>query len=189
MMRRRAIISLLGVAAVAGCASPNPVLYTLASVPGTPQGGGPKVVEVRDIGLPGYLNRPQIVRSSENYQLDVRSNSWWGDPLGGMLGRVIVSELSQRLPGTSVFSDSGSINVDPDATVEINLQRMDANSAGQLVFMAQVAVKFAGSKRGPVTRTVDLQIAPGSPELIDEVAAMSQAVGQLADTIAAMLRA
>ena len=35
------------------------------------------------IGLARYLERSQIVRSSENYRLDVMSNDWWGEPLGG----------------------------------------------------------------------------------------------------------
>mgnify|MGYP006156948625 CR=1 FL=1 len=45
-------------------------------------------VEIRDIGLPGYLDRKEIVRSSEDYKLDVRANAWWGEPLGSMLGAL-----------------------------------------------------------------------------------------------------
>ena len=60
-----------------------------------------KVVQLRDIGLASYLDRREIVRSSEGYRLDVRSNDWWGQPLGGMLARALVVGLSQRLPGTT----------------------------------------------------------------------------------------
>ena len=40
---------------------------------------------LRQIGLARYLERSQIVRSSENYRLDVMANDWWGEPLGAML--------------------------------------------------------------------------------------------------------
>ena len=60
--------------------------------------GGPKVIVLQQIGLARYLERSQIVRSSENYRLDVMPNDWWGEPLGAMLSRVLIDELSQRLP-------------------------------------------------------------------------------------------
>jgi uncharacterized lipoprotein YmbA len=59
------------VAALAACASPNPVLYAIAPVPGATLTGGPKVVPPQQISLARYLERSQIVRSSENYRLDV----------------------------------------------------------------------------------------------------------------------
>ena len=37
------------------------------------------------------------------------ANAWWGEPVGAMLGRVLVIELSQRLPNSKVYSESGAI--------------------------------------------------------------------------------
>jgi hypothetical protein len=175
-------------AALASCASPNPVLYTLAPVPGTVQAGGPKVVVLREIGLARYLERSQIVRSSEGYQLEVEANNWWGEPLGAMIGRVLAEELAQRLPGTSVFGEGGAIAGEADATVEINIQRLDADRAGTVILAAQVAVTFSNPRRTPSTRSVRFTAQPPSPDLRGEVAAMSTALGQLADTVAGMLR-
>jgi uncharacterized lipoprotein YmbA len=104
-------------ALLAACSSPNPVLYTLAPIPGPTQGSPPRVIRLRTIGLARYLERPQIVRSSEDFRLDVMSNDWWGEPLGSMLGRILVAELTQRLPGSTVFLESGAISATPDATV------------------------------------------------------------------------
>ena len=58
-------------AILGACSSPNPTLYTIAPVTGTEQSHGPKVVLLQQIGLDRYLERSQIVRSSENYRLDV----------------------------------------------------------------------------------------------------------------------
>src|SRR5215469_7706213 len=83
-------------AALAACSSPNPVLYTIAPVSGAVQSGGPKVVALQQISTARFLERSQIVRSSENYRLDVMSNDWWGEPLGAMVSRVLVEELGHR---------------------------------------------------------------------------------------------
>jgi len=73
--RRSALALTLGLAA---CASPNPTLYTLAPVPGAERRGAPRVIELRAIGLARYLERSQIVRSSEDFRLDILCNDWWG---------------------------------------------------------------------------------------------------------------
>ena len=182
MLRRRLLLLLA--AAPAGCASPNPALYVLAPLPGAPQSGAPRMVELREIGLARYLERSQIVRSSEGYRLDVLSNEWWGEPLGAMLSRVLVQELTQRLPGSTVFAESGAITVDPAATVAVNIQRLDADATGAAVLIAQVEV----SGKSTATRDIHLTVPPPAPGTAGLVEAMSQAVAQLADTIAAMLR-
>jgi uncharacterized protein len=95
--------------------------------------GAPKAIEVRQIGLARYLERSQIVRSSENYRLDVMANDWWGEPLGAMLARVLVEELSQRLPQSTIYAETGAVSITPDATIELNVSRLDENTAGTLV--------------------------------------------------------
>ena len=96
----------------AACSSPDPVYYTVATRPGPVLPAGPKVIMLKDISLASYLDRREIVRSSEGYKLDVRSNDWWGQPLGGMLGNTLVIELSQRLPASNVYAEGGAISAD-----------------------------------------------------------------------------
>jgi uncharacterized lipoprotein YmbA len=149
LSRRAALVAL--VALPVACSSPNPTLYVLAPVSGTPRKGAPRTVALRAIAIPHYLERSQIVRSSEGYRMEVLSNEWWGDPLDTMISRILVQELNQRLPGSAVYADNGAISTRPDATVEINLQRLDLDSQGELLLSAQVAVdgRFShGSARG-----------------------------------------
>jgi len=181
-LSRRHALALLA-ALPAACASPNPRLYTLAAVPGEPRPHAPKLIEVRDAALPHYLERSGIVRSTENYQLDVLPNDWWGESLSSMLNRVLVQDLSQRLPNSSVFTEIGAISGTPDATVGINVQRFDANPSGMVVLDAEVAIAGhpAGDRRVHLTAPIQ---GPGTPAL---VSAMSVAVGKLADAVAGML--
>jgi uncharacterized lipoprotein YmbA len=183
MMGRRGFASLAGLGALAACTSPNPVLYTVASIPGPVQPVAPKVIRLRTLGLARYLERPQIVRSSEDFRLDVMSNDWWGEPLGAMLGRILVAELTQRLPNSTVFLDSGAISATPDVTVEINIERLDQDASGQMILAAQIAV----SGRHIDTRSVRFAVTPPNATTTGFASAVSTAFAQLADTVATMV--
>ena len=171
---------------LAGCASPDPHFYTLRTLPGPAVNRSPKVVLLRAVSLARYLDRRQIVRSSADYRLDVLANDWWGEPLGAMLSRVLVEELSQRLPVSSVYAESGAVSVDPNVTVELNVQRLDANARGDVVLAAQAALVYPDRRR-PATRSFRFVVTPPEAGLRGEVIAMSAAVGQLADGLAVML--
>ena len=188
-MKRRTLLAGLVPAglALSGCTSPEPAYFTLAPVPGTPRPGGPKLVELQRPGLAGYLDRPGIVRADSAFQLNVAANERWGEPLGDLIGRILAEDLNQRLPGSSVFTSAGSISAQPDARVELDVQRFDADATGNVVLLAQVAVS-RGRRANAATRTVRLTQRPASPATRDLVAAMSTVLGGLADTLAGMLR-
>ena len=185
-MRAVPLIASALAAALAACSSPNPVLYTIAPVSGAVQSGGPKVVALQQISVARFLERSQIVRSSENYRLDVMSNDWWGEPLSAMLARVLVEELGQRLPQSTVIGESGAVTASPDATVELNLQRLDEDASGNLILQAQASVSFKG-RAPPALRSFRFAVPPPAPGVPGEVTAISTAVGQLADGLASML--
>ena len=168
------------------CSSPDPNLYTIAPISAATQTGAPKVIALRQIGLARYLERSQIVRSSENYRLDVMSNDLWGEPLGSMLARVLVDELSQRLPQSTVYAETGALSVSPDATIELDVSRLDLNAAGLLVLQAQAAVTSKGHS-DPITRSFRFEVPSTEGSIAAEVAATSSAVGQLADGLTMML--
>jgi uncharacterized protein len=173
---------------LAACgSSPNPVLYTIAVRQGATLPAGPRIVQVRDVGLAGYLDRKEIVRSSSDYRLAVQSNDWWGEPLGPMIGRVLVVELSQRLPATNVYAEGGAISVDANATVAVNIQRVDVDQAGALVLLAQAVVDFNRPVR-TAAKTFSISRPVSSPGMAGQVAAMSDALGELADGLAQMLQ-
>jgi uncharacterized lipoprotein YmbA len=185
-MRAVPLIASALAAALAACSSPNPVLYTIAPVSGAVQSGGPKVVALQQISVARFLERSQIVRSSENYRLDVMSNDWWGEPLSAMLARVLVEELGQRLPQSTVIGESGAVTASPDATVELNLQRLDEDASGNLILQAQASVSFKG-RAPPALRSFRFAVPPPAPGVPGEVTAISTAVAQLADGLASML--
>jgi len=183
--RFAALAALVGLAA---CSSSNPRLYTIAPVDGAAQAGGPKIVLLQQIGLARYLERSQIVHSSENYRLDVMADDWWGEPLGAMLSRVLIEELSQRLPQSAVLGENGAVSYPADATIALNVQRLDQDGAGNLVLLAQAAVSFKGQP-APVLPSYRFVVASQAAGAQPEVAAISAALGRLADGLASVLLA
>jgi len=183
---RRRLLALAVPGLAAACSSPDPVLYTLKMKPGPAVPSGPRVVEVRDIGLANYLDRKSIVRSSANYKLEVMANDWWGEALAPMLSRVIVLGLAQRLPQSRVYAESGSISADASAVVGLNVQRLDLDSSGTLELVAQAAVEFSRPKR-TVAQTFHISKTPPTPTVDGQVAATSEAVAELTDGLATML--
>lgn len=173
-------------AMLAACSSVKPALYTIGTVPGAQQNTARRVIFLQQIGLQRYLERSQIVRSSENYRLEVMENDWWGEPLGAMLSRVLVSELGQRLPQSIVISEGGAVSTTPDATISLNVQRLDENASGDLILEAQASVGFK-VRGAPALQSFHFSVPPSAPGIPAEVAAISVAVGQLADGLATMV--
>lgn len=174
-------------AALAGCVSPNPVLYTLAAVPGTPQPIAARSVELRRIGIAGYLDRPEIVLEQAGFELRLAHNERWAEPTGTMIERVFTEDLVQRLPGTSVFAEEGAISTRPDLALEVDIQRLDADASGQAVLLAQLAVRHENGDRPAVAETMRLTATPTGPGTRDLVAAESTLLGELADRVAQRL--
>jgi uncharacterized lipoprotein YmbA len=172
---------------LAACSSPNPELYTLAAVPGTAAFIPAHSVELRRIGLAGYLDRPEIVRSSAAYRLRLSDNERWGEPLGGMLDRVFSEDLVERLPDAAVFTEAGAISTAPDLVLEVDVQRFDTDANGALVLLAEVAVRRGDARHPAEARTFRLTATPASPAARDHVAAMSRALADLADQVVTML--
>ena len=184
--RREMLAGLLLVAPVAGCASSEPAYFTLAPRPGTALSGGPRTVELRRPGLAGYLDRPEIVRAGGPYQLRLASGERWGEPLGDLIGRIMAENLTTRLQGTTVYTSTGSISSDADASVELDVQRFDLDPSGEVVLLAQVAARRSGQRSA--TRSVRITERPDGTSTAQMVAAMSTALGRLADAVAGMIR-
>jgi uncharacterized lipoprotein YmbA len=192
-INRRRLMSLappalaLPLLAAACSSSPDPVLYTIPVKPGPVLQGGPKIIQLRDIGLASYLDRREIVRVSEGNKLGLTNNQWWGESLGTMLGRVIAIGLSERLPACTIYNEGGAISADPNAVAAVNLQRLDLDESGNLQLLAQAAVEFNRPKRS-AARTFRIVKPVATKDAAGQVAAIADAVAELTDGLAVLLQ-
>ncbi len=182
-MSRPTIAVLLG-ALLAGCASPDPTYYALQSVPGAALPGASATIEVRRPGLAGYLDRSDVVLKNAGYILSVNGQLRWAEPLGDMIGRVLTQDLSQRLPGASVFAQSGAISADPNLRVEVDIQTFEADASGAVVLNAEVAVERGITRQPLSTRHLSITAQPSGPGAANLAASMSGLLGGLADQVA-----
>jgi uncharacterized protein len=181
-MRRRPLLLLP--ALLAACASPPVNMYTLAEVPGAEVPTARHAIQLRRVGLPGSLDRSEIVRAAVNYQLQMNDRDRWGGSLGAMIGLVLSEDLAQRLPQTTVFTETGAVSTDADIILEIDIARFDGDASGTMVLLVQVGIRHNGTRAPPTVRTLRLTQLLSGPTTADQVATMSALLGQLADAIA-----
>jgi len=169
----------------AGCAgSPDPVFYTLSSQPGRILPNPTLRVEVRRTGLPGYLDRPHIVRRASAERLDLAADERWGAPLDLMVTATLADDLAERLPNSVVFSESGSISTTADVRVEVEITRFELGADGSVELQAGSAVRWNSAADAVRLKRHAFNLRPSGKSTADLVASMSRALARLADAIA-----
>jgi uncharacterized protein len=201
--RRRILAAIALVPILARCQnSPSSRLYTLAARPAQdPAGKVSRTIVVQRVEIAKYLDRPEIVRYGSPYELTLSEFDRWGEGLGDMATRILVEDLAERLPHSQVYAASGSLtSPGADETLEVNITKFEPDAAGTVVLAAQWTIhRKAGRDR---LRTQQFRVpvveanatkdgatggAPSGSTTLDptsQVAAMSDALGQLATEIA-----
>lgn len=183
----RAALALALATLLGACAhSPDPTLFALSARPGQAMSSRPLKVELRRASLPGYLDRPQIVRRATAERLELGGDERWGAPLDEMVGATLAEDLAQRLPSCVVFSDSSAISVAPDVRVEVQIFRFERRADGVVTLSAEVAV-HSGAADAPSIQRFSLSQKPSSAQTSELVESLSHLLGQLADGIAPLI--
>jgi uncharacterized lipoprotein YmbA len=183
------VLGRLGLAlALAGCAgSPDPVFYALSSRQGAVQASQPLKIELRRPSLPGYLDRPHIVRRVTGERLELAADERWGAPLEAMVGGTLADDLAERLPSCIVFTEAGAVSSPADVRVEIEVSRFELTDDGSVKLLAEVAVHWTTPDGVRVERQA-LSAHPSSRSTADLVRSMSELLGLLSDAIASSIR-
>jgi uncharacterized lipoprotein YmbA len=169
-----------------GCASsPEPQFYTLVATPGRTLASGPLHIQLRRPGLPGYLDRTQIVRQEQPGQLELSGAERWGAPLEDMVGSILAQNLAERLPSARVFTESSGISSPYDAQIEVDIQRFELTGAGAVELVAQVAVHWPQALAAERLDRYAFSRSPRADSTPQLVAAMSGLLAELASSIAA----
>jgi uncharacterized protein len=183
------LITLLALSlALAGCAgSPDPVFYALSPREGTVLASQPLKIEVRRPGLPGYLDRPHIVRRVTPERLELAADERWGAPLEAMVGGTLADNLAERLPSCMVYTEAGAVASPADVQVEVEVSRFELTADGSVKLLAEVAVHWTTPDGTRIERHA-LSARPSSRSTADLVRSMSGLLGLLSDTIAAIIQ-
>ncbi|HVM80032.1 MAG TPA: PqiC family protein [Stellaceae bacterium] len=185
--RRVVLATFLALPGLTACgSSPAPRLFTLAPQPSAATSPLAQTISVKRVGIPKYLDRLQIVRYRDQYELTSSEFMLWGEGLTDMITRVLVANLSARLPRSQVYAASGSLTgPSADITIEIDIDKFDPDPNGTIVLAAQWIAHRRG--KNDQIHSERIEVAPASNDTPGQVAAMSEALGQLSGKIASGL--
>jgi uncharacterized lipoprotein YmbA len=181
--KRNSLAICIIVPLLASCASQNAKIYTLISLGGDIRSSSrPVTMSVAAVGLPKYLDRPQIVRRSSTVELGVAEFERWGEPLGFMVQRVLAEDLTRNLPPGSVVTTSRTLTGEETSSVEVDFSRFDEDADGTIVLEAQWRLRRNGR---PISSPQLVRISKITSDRAASatVKAMSEAIAELAAQI------
>lgn len=185
-MRWLVLAVLLGLAA---CGSSPPThYYSLVPVP--PAGGGHDAfsgppLQVGQVNLPPLVDRSSLVITGPGPAVTVSNTDAWAAPLSGMVQQVLTEDLSDRLGADHVIPASGQIPPHGVRIVVLTMQRFSGDSQGQVVLDTDWTLTHGNPPQPGHLHHARITEYAGSTAGGPVAAAMSRALGALADRIAA----
>lgn len=169
------------------CSNSGPTYYTLSSIAGRSYNVSSSIIEVRTPSLAGFLDKDRIVSEINNNKLSLSSSDAWGDNITNMIGRVMMLNLAQRLPNARVFLQNQATQTTPQVYVEMDISRFNQDAQGRAVVTADLVIRPQGDKSARFNRLLTLEKVPVDSGMQALVVALSQILGEIADTAAANL--
>lgn len=97
----------------------------------------PVTVVIKDIRLPLYLDRPQIVTRDEGNRLRISEIEQWGGYLREDMARVLAMNLGRILDGDRVVAAPYHAPTAPDYRVEVDILGFERQPGGRVGLSAQ----------------------------------------------------
>ncbi len=185
-MRRWA--PLLLVIALAACgSSPKTEFYTL--VPETPAttarvDAKAPPIQVGRVDLPSTLDRTALVIQGSDAHIIVSDRDRWAGPLDTLVRQALSDDLRARLGTAAVLAPGDPAPAGKVRQLLVVIERFSADSAGHVVLEADWTVGSGNPPRPGATHHERVEENAGSTEGGSVAAAMSRAIGRLADKIA-----
>lgn len=191
LMKSHLMSSLAVLLLVSGCAGSEPSrLYTLTAAPPRPPAVAAKpgrVIGLEGVAVPDYLRRPEIVVRTTGNRLTALEYDRWAGTLELMINQTLLRNLNATVEGAEVLQMPIRMALTPSNTVEVDIDRFDAEEAGQAVLEARWRIYGPDNRPLRFGRTVvrNPVAAPLDPDQI--AAALSLALRDLASDIGASL--
>ncbi len=188
----------LVLASLSGCIgrSPRTEFYVLSSSVSTPaatraptEGAAPPVLAIEPVGLPRYLDRPQIARRVGPTELEYDEFRRWAGGLRAEVGRVLVSDLGLLLADRAVRVVPQVSSFDSDYRLLVDVERFEAGPGDEVTLAARWAVLAAGVRDPLEVSRLRVVESVGSGASDGVVEAHAAALGALSRAIAADVRA
>jgi uncharacterized protein len=174
---------------VGGCASSPPMhYYTLTDVPATTRltsMDNTVPVRVDRVTIPEELDRSQIVRRVDATRLQIVEGDRWAAPLEDTIRRVLSDNLAARLPPNMVANPYEPSIGEKRQSLSVDVSEFYGDTNCAVTLRAAWVLKQPDARS---TRGAEETRVPGNGNCKDSAGlpvAMSQALGELSDKIAA----
>jgi hypothetical protein len=162
--------------------------YVLAaSAPDHPPAPGSLVVGLGPIAMPGYLQHPMLATRVDGTQVRYADFDRWAEPLPTLFGRALGQGLSALL-GARIVPYPWYRTTPLDVAVRVDVTSFEADAVGDARLAACWTVRDSPTKtvcRDECSSIVEAVDGRGAPA---RVAALSRAVGELAERLASAIR-
>jgi hypothetical protein len=184
----------LACASLAGCGSSPPTrFYVLNQI--APQAAPPAAaaaasgqlpVSVGSVDIAPELDRPQLLTHVGANAVHVAESDVWAAPLDTQIRRTLIEDLTARLPPGSVADPGQSPTGAAVHSLSVTLNDFYGDQSCAVTLHATWSL--TGAKGPPRFGQEQLQIPGGTPPCTAELpAAMSRALAQLSDRLAAVI--
>jgi len=186
-------VRLLAVAIVvcwlAGCAS-SPALhyYTLTEAPAATRLSVPEntvPIRIDRVTIPTELDRSQIVRRLDSTRLQIVEGDRWAAPLDETIRRVLSNDLAARLPPGAVANPNEPSIGEKRQSLAVDFSEFYGDPSCAVTLRAAWTLKQSDSQTLHGTEDIKASADGACANAGPIPAAMSQALGQLSDRIAA----
>jgi uncharacterized lipoprotein YmbA len=186
LSRRQLLAGLASFAFVSACGtSPPPRRFVMAPRPGATTLPARVRIMIANVGVAKYLDQPQIVRHSSEYEVTLADLERWGEGMGDMVARILAEDLAARLTEAQVFVGDGPATVQADVSLELYVERFDPDPDGTVILATRWTIRRGNGTPGLGSARVSQR--PTSSSTGDLIAAMSDALATLADRLAPLL--
>jgi len=172
------------------------VLRALAQPTASPEGSAPiELLGVLPAGMPGYIDRPQLVTWTAPGELRIDEFLRWAEPLDAAVTRTLVENLEALLPESRVVPSPWAATARPRARVWVELTLFGPQAGGEVRLEGRWALLPPEGWQPLVTKPVSLRRGPfagtggNPPDAGEGVEAMSELLADLAREIATGVRA
>ncbi len=175
---------------------PSPPVQFYMFNPVTSAGAGPNDAaeqtrvraSVEPVGIPRYLNRPQIVTHMDGTAYHLNEFNQWLEPLGDTLTRVVAEDLAEMLgaDGIDIITSSRFMKADFRITVEV--LRLDGQPGRQAVLTARWSLFDQAGNNLVLTRQSEIQEALADDSFLAFVTAQNRMVTTLCREMADAVR-
>lgn len=189
-LRRAVTVSVVATAVMAaGCSSSPPLrYYTLTEVPGTGRLAAPEdTVPVRldRVTIPTELDRSQLVRRVDATRLQIIDGERWAAPLEDTIRRVLSDDLASRLPPSMVANPNEPSLGEKRQSLSVDIAEFYGDASCTVTLRAAWVLKQPDSQSSRGTEEARIPASGACSGVGALPTAMSQALGQLSDRIAA----